>query len=908
MSGSPATAQTPPAGQPPPAQGAAEGLDGNPAWQQVGSFSGARGTGGQDLLANEVFRDSRNGDLFQDLGDLQVDLSHTWDTVSLGLNASFKRRVVERHLTLEPGATIQPDQLSYFQTINSALSKAQLTADYLKDRIDPFGVGFSSEAGFVITVAETKDPRPLGERPSKRIRLDTPGQELRKYWDSHGVHFDRHILQDAGKAVADFVGLLAGQIGANFEDTEAGAEFFEGFVEPLTMWTDLGVPIKASLFTDPDSGLRPGDAVSYVAFIEVAPLSAGMDKWGVKVNMKGFARYLRETTIVKEAGDMVLVRVKNLAARGAETTPVKIRPELKWLFLRYGYTFLSDRFDQSGFRASELVYRIDLENPRAADAFARLLATGHHVQFKPLLEAAKAGAGVEILASDYVGGRRHEHAFMARFPSGFRSDRRDIGVVRNVGTASQHYQEATRAKLASFRKSWGADRVRSTRTLLTLQSDPLPLGEKVPEKARPAALTVNLEVRDQTADRAKLAYLTRLLCGTLDRDEGTLGLPDLRNTTAPAREGATLAIEVSLGRAQLERMQAVTDEEIWRDLAEFYLGPTLRDTWSTPERRAFWKLRGPVTAKTGPAAPEIGRRLDSWLRAHREIPRGSGISADDYSTPSAVFFHNATGFMRRLHRLRGETAFGRLCPECWSALYADPHDVSFLQMLLVRGGGGIGDGGVGYKAEIWTDSMFRPVRLSNGISYTLHRDALIAPAATSSTSNVLTGKPPSFADTAVQSTEARGAVPDVDSIDSSAARIRAGRLFVETVSLEKANTPRVRLELYSDYRFDDRLHLRLELRRSRLRSDIPLRVQRIVLPAPVAVRNSPFMLAQFRYDLDWVPPVALSPKESYAIYLRVINDAGEPVSEEEAARFRLPKPRKLVATAAQKSVARAGSR
>ena len=141
----------------------------------------------------------------------------------------------------------------------------------------------------------------------------------------------------------------------------------------------------------------------------------------------------------------------------------------------------------------------------------------------------------------------------------------------------------------------------------------------------------------------------------------------------------------------------------------------------TPGRRAYWRLRGPVAGKTGPATPDIGRRFDAWLRAHPEVPRGFGISADAYGTSTAELFRRADGFMRRLDRLRKEAAFGRMCPECWSALYSDLYDVSFLQGLLVRGGGGIANGGVGYTAEIWTDSMFRPVRLSNGVTYTRER-------------------------------------------------------------------------------------------------------------------------------------------------------------------------------------------
>jgi hypothetical protein len=694
-----------------------EGLAGDPSWQQVGSFAGARGETALDLLSNEVFRESRTGDLFQDLGDLQIAFGADWHVIDTGLKANFKRRVVERHDALEPGAEVGPADLSRFQTINSALGKAQLGVDYAQNKFDPFAVGLQSEAGFVVTLAQTQPPRPLDEHNARRTHLGTTSEELHDYWNTHGVRFDRHILGDVGRGLVDFLGLIAGQIGSHFEDTEMGAQYFEGFVEPLTVWADLGVPLKPELFEGPDSALAPGDAVSYLVFLEVAPLSAGMDKWGAQINLKGFLRFLRETTIMELPNNQILLRVKNIAAQGVETTPLKIRPELRWYFIRYGYTFLADRFDNSFFRASQILYHVDLNNPRAREAFAFLLATGHKVRFKPLLEAAEAHEGVRILSNSYLDGRRREHSFLARAPAWFRADRRNVSVVKKVETPTETYREATHARYNTFRQTWGADRWRSARSVLTLQSERTPRSDqKPPANPPPGSLKVSTQLRDKAADPRKLAYLVGLLRGVLGLNVPTPGLEDLRPAGAPPREGATLSLDISLGREQIERLQALDDATVWKALAEFYLGPALIDAWSTPELRAYWRYAGPVRPKTGPAAADIGRRVDQWLERNPRTPRGIGQLPEE-ERGSRRLFLRASSFADRLHTLQRKSQAGKLCLPCWSGLYSDFQEATFLQLLLVRAGGGVGDGAVGYDASIWTDSMFRPTHISNGIDY-----------------------------------------------------------------------------------------------------------------------------------------------------------------------------------------------
>ena len=60
------------------------------------------------------------------------------------------------------------------------------------------------------------------------------------------------------------------------------------------------------------------------------------------------------------------------------------------------------------------------------------------------------------------------------------------------------------------------------------------------------------------------------------------------------------------------------------------------------------------------------------------------------------------------------------------------------------------------------------------------------------------------------------------------------------------------------------------------------------LPPPVALRDSPFMVARHRYTMELDLPLDLG--LAYSLYLRVITPAGLPVTEEEALRFRVPRP------------------
>ena len=405
----------------------------------------------------------------------------------------------------------------------------------------------------------------------------------------------------------------------------------------------------------------------------------------------------------------------------------------------------------------------------------------------------------------------------------------------------------------------------------------------VVEQAPPKTLSVRLEIHDHEADSAKVGRLAALLHGILGDEVHTPEVTDLRPQDARRREGVSLSIDIDAGGEQLDKAHDLDDAYLWRALAEFYLAPDMQDAWADEARRSPWTARRPNGRNRPPADPAIARRLDGWFAGHPAVARGIGF---DGSASAADLFRKAENFVGRWDRLRREGKIGRGCIGCWSALYSDPGDVAFLELVLVRSAGGASH--VGYAAEIFTDSMFRPLRLTNTTSYagapaatTTSGMTLAAPPGTSSgqipQAPLATGSG-GVSDAGVGQSDSMGKVPDADWIDSSDARLRAGRMYRETA------TGRVRLELYSDYRFDENLTLRAELRRSLLRSDIFMQTRLLDLPAPVAVRDSPFMVAKYRYDIE-LPWTALEAKHAYAIYMRIINPQGLPVTEEEAVRF-----------------------
>ena len=118
-------------------------------------------------------------------------------------------------------------------------------------------------------------------------------------------------------------------------------------------------------------------------------------------------------------------------------------------------------------------------------------------------------------------------------------------------------------------------------------------------------------------------------------------------------------------------------------------------------------------------------------------------------------------------------------------------------------------------------------------------------------------------------------------------------MYLDTTIPAEGGRHPLRLDLYSDLQFPEDLRLRLELRKSRIRSDTLVEVAITELGAPLPEPDSPFQIARYRYQVPLnAPQVALEPGVAYTVYLRVLNPQGLPVTEEQPLRFRIPDPDK----------------
>lgn len=852
----------------PPAAAAAD------TWLQIGSFSGAHSDTFRDFVENEVFREARTGDLFQDLGDLQLQATASVEGARIGMQAHAERRVVERHQDLPPGSVLAADDLSRFQAINSLTHKTVLKADYVSDGIGPLVLRFEAEAGFSLTAAETQKPRALGLSPSRKLRSRQLKAGLAQYWKDTGWRLNRQILPKTGRSLLLILDTLAVGIGRSFEDTERGAVFLEGFVEPLTLWSDLGVPVPVRVFRRSDSRLQPGDTVTYTSFLGVSPLTAGAGGFGFQTSHQGFARFVRQTTAVKQRDDTVLVRVKSIVSRGTELTPLKIRPTVGWFFLNYGYTFLNDRRNRSSFRTWELTYRMDLKTPDGRAALADLFGDDRPVRFSTALAAVQSG-GVQLLSQSYREGQRRDLIGLARFPSWWRLQRADFTILQELETPELRRMEAIRARSRTVRQRFGERQDRDFRSVLTLRSDPRPAGSPETSEAEqpPTLLTIQTILRDRYADRRRQEELLALVRRNLGDGPATrkLALPP---ADPGSRPGIQLSLELSFRREQMLRFLRTPADELWTALAEFYLGPQLRAAWATPEKRTWWAPREYWTPAGQPTGKHVSVFYDQALRSLSRTGTEGRLASPFAPRGSRWAFLEAQRFVRAFTELNEEVGRGGDCWRCWLRLYSSPEDVNFLQTFLTRTAQGQADS---WQASVWAEGMPRPVRIGRQReSGELENVAELVAA-------VSEGSP----DSAVQ-------IQDAEQIRSSDSRLAGGRIYLDTgVAAEGGRYP-LRLDLYSDLQLPADLRLRLELRKSRIRSDPLVEVAITELGSPLPEPESPFQIARYRYEIPLNSPrVSLEPGVAYTLYLRVLNPQGLPVTEEQPLRFRLPEPAKI---------------
>jgi hypothetical protein len=142
----------------------AQDLQDSPSgFSRIGTFRGTPGDDFGDAFENEVFREARTGELFQELGDIEIGLGGTWKRASIDGTLAFSRRVLMRQKELADGSILPDDATSGFRSLNQATAKTELPLRYLSDSAKPFYMGLRATSGFVLSVAETQRVRPVPE-------------------------------------------------------------------------------------------------------------------------------------------------------------------------------------------------------------------------------------------------------------------------------------------------------------------------------------------------------------------------------------------------------------------------------------------------------------------------------------------------------------------------------------------------------------------------------------------------------------------------------------------------------------------------------------------------------------------------------------------------------------------------
>lgn len=813
--------------------------DAPPGFSRIGTFRGAPSDDFGDAFENEVFREARTGELFQELGDIEIGVGGSWKRASLDATLAFSRRVLMRQKELPDGSTIGDDAISGFRTLNQATAKTELPLRYLSEHAAPFHVGLRATSGFVLSVAETQPVRPLPRRLEGPRRAVNLRDEVSGYWHSRDARFRRHIFPRLGRTIVALVGALSNLLERNFEDTERGAVYFEGMVEPLTMHAELGFPLRPELFTAVDTRLSPGDGATYTTFIGLSPFEASVRVPAARASLEYFLRLIRETTVIELPGDKVLVRTRTLVSRGEDLTPLKIRPEIRLLLLRYGYTFFHDRRQHSNFRTAEVIYRFDLADPTGRAAFAAFLGADQRVRLRPALDAATRHDGVEMLLASTREGKRNDLSRQARFPSWFRSKTQDLSVDERLEIAGLKLLQASRGSSRSLRTSLPftrrGRRDRSQTSVIELQAKPKPDEQVEGERA--------FEVRSTYRNRAGAPDTARRFGRLLQ------ALPDARidpaviaQLTEVSKEprGLVAALRVAISGADFERFLGLGEPALWRAVTTILLGAERAEEWLTAGQRAAFRKAGE-------------RRERKALR-------------------------EAEDFVEHCARMRQRLGTSRVTRPDWFRGSASASEITLLQATMLAAARDLGERPY-YRIEIWSDGRPRPWIWSSG------RSPLNRPAGWTVSGTNNSAPLPGVADIAgLLPGEAGGAIGVADNIRSSPTRLLAGVLYRSETS-----PVTYRLSLFSDLKFQPQQRLRFEVRRSRIRSDIPLGLDTVPLPDPVPVPQGPFAVSLYRYDLD-LPDrtlAGLAADQSYSLSLRVINPQSMPLTEQQLLRFRL---------------------
>ncbi len=829
-------------------------------WQLLGTFKGSASSRLTQVVNDLLFELENEGDLYQDLGVLSLGLGKSFDDLRVSWDNSFFHRVEPWHEPLPPGSTVGPDDLSSYIDVQSIVSRGRLRFGPELNIVDDTFLGTEIESGTSLTLARRRVPLRYADRPLAEVLAERDLDDFEHFLPEKPALKARSLLRLTAEGIAALTAAIARGVGKS-ADTERGLLFFDSAADSVTLMIDVGVPVPAEMFFAGDRRLSVGDRVRHVTFLGLSPVSVRLRELGLETSFRGFFRFLRETTIIKDPDDHVVVQVRDLLLRGTEVIPLKVRPEIRLAgILKLGYTFFEQRNDRARTADAERVYRIDLGSPSGLEAFRALLGEGKKVRMRPLAEAAGERDGAELLDSETRRGKRRLSFMHARLFSPLRfADRRTVST-ETVETEDLVLEEVTVARSRELRKKLGRDRSWKRQFLATSQGN-LRLAqarpEKVPDRGSEAVNLVTSFRDDQatgTRVRATADLLARVIAPHPVLDE-LADIPPDEHTRFFSN------VHLSFGPAHMRRIEVAGGDEAWAALAAILLGPEHREVWATAEARRSFKKRA------------VRRQLEQLM--------------SEAAPPSPTF--EPLGLRRRM-RLAGR-AYARFallqeqmrsgdCTSCLARAFGKFKYIVLTQMLLYELASEVEDREPGFHYEVFTDRMLRPATVSNQVVYDFTDEApddgTTAPA---------TDAVHRQADRAQ-----RDWVGTKYLVEKTDARLQTGALYLNVDPGAGGDAPCLKLRLFSDLELDPELRLRVDLRTAKGGAAKPsLSLRHFPLGAPSAVVETPFMTARYFYDVPAanVPPSGEG-RQVYTLLLRVLNPEGYPVTEEHKVRFEWP--------------------
>jgi len=581
-----------------------------PGWERIGGFTGSSSPKLLGMFNDLLFEQEASGSLYRDLGDVTLGLGLPLDDAQVEWENSVFRRVLPMHRNIEPSGVVTGDDLSGYLDVKTLISRGRLGYSFVTDIIDEAGViGVQGEGGVSLSLGRIHPPLDLGDRPLAEV-LDDPDRGLDVLTREWPKGQDRSLLRLGTEGVAAMVRWIANSIGRKTIDTERADIFYESYDDALTLFIDLGLPVEAEPFTEGDTRLGPGDFVRQVTFLGLSPIAAGIEIYGVEVSYRRFYRFLRETTIVKEAGGTVLVQIRTAMMKGNEATPLKFRPEIRILsILTLGYTFFEQVYTGGPSTSYETAYRIDLNDPRGMECFKAILGDGTRGRLRPLAEAAVERDGAARLAAESRSGISRNHFRRFRCFSLFNLRDWRIATSDVIETDDELLRETVLSRNWSHRKRFGRRHDHSKRLLIRSLMDISDTSDhrSASSETRAAVVTIDTGVRDRYATGERVRRSVGFLLHALDRDDHPV-LDELAQVEPGLKTRFVLNQRLSFSGDNVERIAGETQEmEKGRQA-------------STPSTGSV--VRGGSTSAAGPAD---GRRgpLPAGTAFGQEVRKGT---------------------------------------------------------------------------------------------------------------------------------------------------------------------------------------------------------------------------------------------------------------------------------------------